>query len=52
MSKFTQGQLVSLKSDSTVTDAIVTVTLAYPETRYKVFTAQGLQSYECDTDGR
>lgn len=45
MSKFTQGQLVSLKSDSTVTGAIVTVMLAYPETRYQVFTAQGLQSY-------
>ena len=45
MSKFTQGQLVSLKSDSTVTGAIVTVTLADPETRYQVFTAQGLLTY-------
>ena len=45
MSKFAQGQLVSLKSDSTVTGAIVTVTLAYPENRYQVFTAQRLQSY-------
>ena len=45
MSKFTQGQLVSLKSDSSITGAIVTITQAYPETRYQVFTAQGLQSY-------
>lgn len=45
MSKFTQGQLVSLRSDSSITGAIVTVTQAEPETRYQVFTTQGLRSY-------
>ena len=45
MSKFSQGQLVSLKSDRTITGAVVAVTEGYPETRYQVFTATGLQSY-------
>lgn len=45
MSKFLQGQLVSLKSDRSKTGAIVSVNEGYPETRYQVFTAAGLQSY-------
>lgn len=45
MSKYSQGQLVALKSDRSVTGAIVAVTEGYPETRYQVFTATGLQSY-------
>ena len=45
MSKFSQGQLVSLKSDRTITGAIVAITEGYPETRYQVFTTAGLQSY-------
>lgn len=45
MSKFTQGQLVSLKSDRTITGAVVAVTEGYPETRYQVFTTAGIQSY-------
>ena len=45
MSKFAQGQLVSLKSDRAITGAVVAVTEGYPETRYQVFTAAGLQFY-------
>ena len=45
MSKYIQGQLVALKSDRSITGAIVAVTKGYPETRYQVFTAVGLQSY-------
>ena len=45
MSKFAQGQLVSLKSDRTITGAVVAVMEGYPETRYQVFTAAGLQFY-------
>ena len=45
MSKYVQGQLVALKSDKSITGAIVAVTEGYPETRYQVFTAAGLQSY-------
>lgn len=45
MSKYIQGQLVALKSDKSITGAIVAVTEGYPETRYQVFTAAGLQSY-------
>ena len=45
MSKFAQGQLVSLKSDRAITGAVVAVTEGYPETRYQVFTATGLQTY-------
>ena len=45
MSKYVQGQLVALKSDKSITGAIVAVTEGYPETRYQVFTVTGLQSY-------
>jgi len=45
MSKFAQGQIVALKSDKSITGAIVAVIEGYPETRYQVFTAAGLQSY-------
>ena len=45
MSKFAQGQLIALKSDRSITGAIVAVTEGDPETRYQVFTAAGLQSY-------
>ena len=37
--------MVALKSDRSITGAIVAVTEGYPETRYQVFTATGLQSY-------
>ena len=45
MGKFSQGQLVSLKSDRNISGAIVAVTNGYPETRYQVFTTDGLQTY-------
>lgn len=45
MSKFEQGQIVVLKSDNNVTGAIVAAIESYPETRYQVFTAAGLQTY-------
>lgn len=45
MSKFAQGQVICLKSDRTVTGAIVGVIEDYPETRYQVFTALGMQTY-------
>lgn len=45
MSKFTQGQLITLKSDRSITGAIVSVIEGSPETRYQVFTAAGLQTY-------
>lgn len=45
MSKYVQGQLVTLKSDRNITGAIVAVIEGYPETKYQVFTAAGLQSY-------
>ena len=37
--------MVSLKSDRTITGAVVAVMEGYPETRYQVFTAAGLQFY-------
>ena len=43
MSKYLQGQMVALKSDRSITGAIVAVIEGYPETRYQVFTAAGLQ---------
>ena len=45
MSKYVQGQIVVLKSDKSISGAIVTVAEGYPETRYEVFTTAGLQSY-------
>ena len=45
MSKFAQGQVICLKSDRTVTGAIVGIIEDYPETRYQVFTALGMQTY-------
>ena len=45
MSKYSHGQLVVLKSDRSITGAIVAISEGYPETRYQVFTAAGLQSY-------
>ena len=45
MSEFKQGQVVSLKSDKNITGAIISVIEGYPETRYQVFTASGVQTY-------
>ena len=45
MSKFAQGQVICLKSDRTVTGAIVGIIEDYPETRYQVFTALRMQRY-------
>ena len=45
MSKYAQGQMVALKSEKSITGAIVSITEGYPETRYQVFTATGLQTY-------
>jgi ATP-dependent helicase HepA len=45
MSKFQQGQVVCLKSDKSVTGAIIGIVEGYPETRYHVFTAFGVQTY-------
>lgn len=53
MSKFEQGQVVALKSDSAITGAIVNIMEGYPETRYQVFTASGMQTYyESQLDGQ
>lgn len=53
MSKFEQGQVVALKSDSAITGAIVNIMEGYPETRYQVFTAYGMQTYyESQLDGQ
>lgn len=45
MSKYTQGQLIALKSDRSITGAIIGIIEGYPETRYQVFTAAGIQTY-------
>lgn len=45
MSKFIQGQIVVLKSDNSITGAVVSVTEGKPENRYQVFTAAGLATY-------
>lgn len=45
MSKYNQGQVIVLKSDRSTTGAIVNVIEGYPETRYMVFTAAGMQTY-------
>lgn len=45
MSKFTQGQVVELKSDKGITGAIIGVMEGKPENRYQVFTTAGLQTY-------
>lgn len=45
MSKFKQGQVIRLKSDKSVTGAITNIIEGYPENRYQVFTASGIQTY-------
>ena len=45
MSRFKQGQVITLKSDKSITGAIVNIMEGYPETRYQVFTAAGMQTY-------
>lgn len=45
MSRFKQGQVITLKSDKGITGAIVNIIEGYPETRYQVFTATGMQTY-------
>lgn len=45
MPKFTQGQLVLLKSDRSTSGVIIAVIESTPENRYQVFTAAGLQTY-------
>lgn len=45
MSKYTQGQLIALRSDRNITGAIIGIIEGYPETRYQVFTAAGIQTY-------
>ena len=45
MSRFKQGQVIALKSDKSITGAIVNTIEGYPETRYQVFTATGMQTY-------
>ena len=42
MSRFKQGQVITLKSDKSITGAIVNIMEEYPETRYQVFTAAGI----------
>ena len=45
MIKFSQGQLVLLKSDRNTSGAIIAVMEGSPENRYQVFTAAGIQTY-------
>ena len=45
MPRFTQGQLVRLKSDRNTSGAIIAVMEGSPENRYQVFTAAGIQTY-------
>ena len=45
MSRFKQGQVITLKSDKSITGAIVNISEGYPETKYQVFTATGMQTY-------
>ena len=46
MAKFTQGQLITLKSNRSVEGAVITVFEGSSETRYQVFTnSLGMQTY-------
>ncbi|MBQ2880383.1 MAG: DEAD/DEAH box helicase, partial [Anaerotignum sp.] len=45
MSDFTQGQMVTLKSDKSIKGAIISIIDGGPEKRYQVFTNLGIQIY-------
>ena len=45
MGKFFQGQVVALKSDPTVRGAVIGIVEGMPETRYQVFTTNGIQNF-------
>ena len=50
MSRFKQGQVITLKSDKRITGAIVNIMEGYPETRYQVFTAAGITLKDIESD--